>query len=144
SISRRRRAWKGRMRARTSSGSCCSEAAVKPTRSQKSTETTLRSSRAGAEGRSTSAAPQFRQNFARSGFSSPHWGQADTNRVEATRCVRQGPGSGAAPNPFARTKGRTQAGYTVLRKDIRGRPGFDVVGSPAELQADVPGRPRKT
>src|SRR5207249_52532 len=30
------------------------------------------------------------------------------------------------------------------RKDIRGRPGFDVVGSPAELQAEVPGRPRKT
>jgi predicted dithiol-disulfide oxidoreductase (DUF899 family) len=28
--------------------------------------------------------------------------------------------------------------------DIRGRPGFDVVGSPAELQAEVPGRPRKT
>ena len=27
---------------------------------------------------------------------------------------------------------------------IRGRPGFDVVGSPAELQAEVPGRPRKT
>ena len=32
------------MRARTSSGSCCSEAAVKPTRSQNSTETTFRSS----------------------------------------------------------------------------------------------------
>src|SRR3954452_20584294 len=28
--------------------------------------------------------------------------------------------------------------------DIRGRPGFDVVGSPAELQAEVPGRPPKT
>jgi hypothetical protein len=27
---------------------------------------------------------------------------------------------------------------------IRGRPGIDVVGSPAELQAEVPGRPRKT
>jgi hypothetical protein len=25
-----------------------------------------------------------------------------------------------------------------------GRPGFDVVGSPEELQAEVPGRPRKT
>ena len=28
--------------------------------------------------------------------------------------------------------------------NIRGRPGFDVVGSPAELQAEVPGRPPKT
>ncbi len=28
--------------------------------------------------------------------------------------------------------------------DIRGRPGLDVVGSPAELQAEVPGRPPKT
>ena len=35
------------MRARTSSGSACSEAAVKPTRSQKRTVTTLRSSSAG-------------------------------------------------------------------------------------------------
>jgi hypothetical protein len=28
--------------------------------------------------------------------------------------------------------------------DIRGRPGFDVVGSPAELQAEVAGWPRKS
>ena len=28
--------------------------------------------------------------------------------------------------------------------NIRGRPGLDVVGSPAELQAEVPGWPRKT
>ena len=28
--------------------------------------------------------------------------------------------------------------------NIRGRPGLDVVGSPAELQAEVSGRPRKT
>jgi hypothetical protein len=27
---------------------------------------------------------------------------------------------------------------------IRGRPGFDVVGSPAELQAEVAGWPRKS
>src|SRR5207253_6247468 len=33
-------------------------------------------------------------------------------------------------------------GYNL--QDIRGRPGFDVVDSPAELQAEVPGRPRKT
>src|SRR5215211_8915869 len=36
---------------------------------------------------------------------------------------------------------RTRA---TIGADIRGRPGFDVVGSPAELQAEVPGRPRKT
>ena len=30
----------------------------------------------------------------------------------------------------------------TIRAHIRGRPGFDVVGSPAELQAEVPGRPR--
>ena len=41
---RRKRAWYGRIRARTSSGSCCSDAAVKPTRSQKRTETIFRSS----------------------------------------------------------------------------------------------------
>jgi hypothetical protein len=29
-------------------------------------------------------------------------------------------------------------------RDIRGRPGFDVVGSPAELQAEVAGWPRKS
>src|SRR5579863_4076350 len=34
--------------------------------------------------------------------------------------------------------------YTVLTTHIRGRHGFDVVGSPAELQAEVSGRPRKT
>jgi hypothetical protein len=33
-------------------------------------------------------------------------------------------------------------GYNV--RDIRGRPGFDVVGSPAELQAEVAGWPRKS
>src|SRR5205823_15064456 len=33
---------------------------------------------------------------------------------------------------------------TISLTNIRGRPGFDVVGSPAELQAEVPGRPRKT
>ena len=38
-------AWYGRMRARTSSGSAPSAEAVKPTRSQKSTDTTFRSSR---------------------------------------------------------------------------------------------------
>jgi hypothetical protein len=31
---------------------------------------------------------------------------------------------------------------TMERTNIRGRHGFDVVGSPAELQAEVSGRPR--
>ena len=43
-------------------------------------------------------------------------------------------GARAAPAPAA----------TIRISDIRGRPGFDVVGSPAELQAEVPGRPPKT
>src|SRR5215210_925924 len=37
---------------------------------------------------------------------------------------------------FAAGAVRRKRGYTVW--DIRGRPGFDVVGSPAELQAEVP------
>ena len=40
-----------------------------------------------------------------------------------------------------RTRTSTPA---TLRGNIRGRSGFDVVGSPVELQAEVPGRPRKT
>src|SRR5258708_10522381 len=39
---------------------------------------------------------------------------------------------------------RRLGGYTLLTTHIRGRHGFDVVGSPAELQAEVSGRPRKT
>ena len=66
------RSWYGRSVARTSSGSARSAPAVKPTRSTKSTETTLRSSPAGA---ASSAVPQARQKRARSGFSSPQFGQ---------------------------------------------------------------------
>jgi hypothetical protein len=32
----------------------------------------------------------------------------------------------------------------LLESHIRGRPGFDVVGSPAELRAEVAGWPRKS
>ena len=39
--------------------------------------------------------------------------------------------------------GSRPCGYNTT-EHIRGRPGFDVVGSPAELQAEVPGRPRKS
>ena len=67
------RSWYGRSVARTSSGSARSERSVKPTRSTKRTDTTLRSSPAGAS--ATSEWPQARQNRARSGFSSPQDGQ---------------------------------------------------------------------
>src|SRR3954454_5453122 len=40
--------------------------------------------------------------------------------------------------------GKSPARSYNMGTHIRGRPGFDVVGSPAELQAEVPGRPRKT
>ena len=52
-----------------------SEAAVKPTRSQNSTETTLRSSRAGASAGGPSGAAHSLQNLAPSGFSFPQLGQ---------------------------------------------------------------------
>src|SRR6266508_731213 len=65
------------MRARTSSGSRCSEAAVKPTRSQKRTETIFRSSRADG-GCSASGAVQKPQNTKPSGFSFPQFEQVST------------------------------------------------------------------
>src|SRR6266545_1353703 len=65
------------MRARTSSGSRCSDAAVKPTRSQKRTETIFRSSRAGG-GCSASGAVQKPQNTKPSGFSFPQCEQVST------------------------------------------------------------------
>ena len=80
SISCFTRAWYGRNRARTSSGSAFSDAAVNPTRSTKRTETILRSS-ALDRGASSIAVPQAQQNRARSGFSSPHLGQAGIHRV---------------------------------------------------------------
>ena len=62
-------------------GSACSEAAVKPTRSQNRTVTTLRSSRAEAGGASLSGAAHSLQNFALSGFSVPQEGQTATGGV---------------------------------------------------------------
>ena len=53
--------WYGRIRARTSSGSARSEAAVKPIKSQKRTDTTLRSSRAPGPCR-PNGARQYGQN----------------------------------------------------------------------------------
>jgi hypothetical protein len=39
---------------------------------------------------------------------------------------------------------RLKPGTGEVKEDIRGRPGFDVVDSPAELQAEVAGWPRKS
>src|SRR5262245_183955 len=72
----RTRAWYGTRRERTSSGSAVSEAEVKPTRSQKRTETTFRCSRTSA---SVSDAPQKGQNGNSPGSSCPqdvHVGKA--------------------------------------------------------------------
>ena len=65
----------GRSRARTSSGSARSAAAVKPTRSQNSTDTTFRSSSAAPGAASASGVPQKPQNWKPSGFSRPQAGQ---------------------------------------------------------------------
>jgi hypothetical protein len=72
------RVWNGRRASLTSSGSALSERAVNPTRSQNSTVTTLRSSVGAA---SPSRVPQLRQNLARSGCSSPQFGQTFTAGV---------------------------------------------------------------
>ena len=88
------------MRARTSSGSAASEAAVKPTRSQKRTDTTLRSSARAAAGCSVSGARAERaeRKLARellaaggAGRHPPSLGQAletDRARVAAARAGR--------------------------------------------------------
>ena len=52
--------------------------------------------------------------------------------------------SSSSRPPTSWRTGRPSPGGYNSGVDIRGRPGFDVVGSPAELQAEVPGRPRKT
>ena len=69
------------MRARTSSGSASSEAAVKPTRSQKRTVTTLRSSWTTAAGGSVSGAAQNGQNGNSPGSSLPQDRQVLTRRL---------------------------------------------------------------
>ena len=64
---------------------------------------------------------------------------------DATRLVRVDGVVRSPPEP----RGLVRLGSPDLQHrgynrahNIRGRPGFDVVGSPAELQAEVPGRPR--
>src|SRR5262245_24904436 len=64
------------MRARSASGSTDSPSAVDPTRSQKSTVTTLRCSRAGSE--PASSAPHALQKRASSALARPQLGQSGT------------------------------------------------------------------
>ena len=80
SIVVRTRAKYGAWMARTSSGSSCSERAVKPTRSTKRTVTIFRSS-ASAGAKAASGAPQALQKRAPAGFSFPQLVQVCT--VEA-------------------------------------------------------------
>src|SRR5947207_13776779 len=74
SSSTRRREWYGPRTARTSSGSSCSAFAVNPTRSQKSTVTTLRSSCLDDGATTSSGFLQKPQNSNPSGFSLPQAG----------------------------------------------------------------------
>ena len=112
------------MRARTSSGSAASEAAVKPTRSQKSTVTTLRSSCTDAAGRSVSGAAQNGQNgkLARellaargAGRHPPSLGQWRTGRgTNALRRARSAI-AGAPTVAGDRPRGCTPVGLGVVR-----------------------------
>src|ERR1044072_8192266 len=70
------------MRARRASGSVRSPIAVEPVRSQNSTVTTFRTSRAGTAAR---AAPQLGQNPKSSGLSRPQAAQTATGRVYGPR-----------------------------------------------------------
>ena len=64
--------------------------------------------------------------------------------VSSACCASAIPWVSGVPKGSARISNPTRRGYTEARTNIRGRPGLDVVGSPAELQVEVPGRPRKT
>ena len=88
---------------RTSSTSIDSERLVKPTRSQNSTDTTLRSSRTSAAGASASGAPHARQKRAMSGLSWPQAAQMLIPRLYETSgvCARTGPFPGAADTTAA-------------------------------------------
>src|SRR5215218_6021916 len=94
------------MRERTSSGSTASEAAVKPTRSQKRTVTTLRSSWIEAAGCSVRGAVQKPQNWKPFGFSLPQAGQVSTSRVE---------GAGHLGERRGRKASRKRTGATGLK-----------------------------
>jgi hypothetical protein len=106
----------------TSSGSAWSERAVKPTRSQNNTVTTLRSSSAG-RGVAASGAPHAPQNRKPWGLSCPHleqlaipavYGEAPEPRARHAR----GPASGVECQVFCRTSPRSTS-ITVVRSQAR-------------------------
>src|SRR5829696_9471076 len=78
------------MRARTSSGSAASEAAVKPTRSQNRTVTILRSSCTDAAGCAVRGAAQKGQKGNSPGSSLPHEEHVVTNRVYVRELAKEG------------------------------------------------------
>src|SRR3989442_14969172 len=85
--------------ARTSSGSARSDLAVKPTRSQKRTETTFRSSAGGTD--ASSEAAQRPQNRKPSGFSWPQFAQTNTEAgvYGRARTARAVPRAGLGERP---------------------------------------------
>src|SRR5205814_9641342 len=110
-------AWYGAIRACTSSGSAFSDAAVKPTRSQKSTETTFRSFApigAGAA-RGTLQKPQ---NANPSGFSCPQEGQIAIARVYAVTISGSDRARGGDPQRFPLVH-RIHSGSTSLVREYR-------------------------
>ena len=82
SIWSRAAAWKRVRVSRTSSGSACSAAAVKPSRSTKRMETSRRSSRRGA----ASGAPQWEQKRASASALRPHRSQTSSSRASIPTC----------------------------------------------------------
>ena len=97
---------------------------MKPTRSTKSTETTFRSSPAGA---ASSAVPQARQKRARSGFSSPQFG-ADDHRAS----VRTRHRDGTSPKDHGGYVREMDEARSVLER-LERIEALERRGSPAEL-----------
>ena len=108
SIRSRTRRWYGSTRAWTSSGSADSDAAVKPTRSQKRTDTTFRSRAPEAAAVAPSGAAQNGQNGNSPGTSLPHDGHVTMRRASGSRGRIQTHRPGAIRAPDARR------GYVVI------------------------------
>ena len=82
---------------------------------------------------------------ARSSSRSPSRTARSTSAGSRRRNARKRGGHGSRRRPRCFASGvrhRVDSRLTCVNKHIRGRHGFDVVGSPAELQAEVSGRPR--
>ncbi len=116
------RAWYGARRAWTSSGSADSDAAVKPTRSQKSTETTFRSLAPAGAGVSESAAPQCGQNGNSPGRSLPQAGHAGM-RASLRPCKHGLPARGAGEVRSCQRAVSYAATYEDVRIKRRSRRG---------------------